>query len=323
MAIIPYIIFKFRTKKHNNEIEEIKNNITLIYNKANKKIVGGKWVYIFLSAILFFIQGILYTFSFKIFLSFWILNILLNCLFSFFILKVNLYKHHYISMTIIIILGIALDLTTTNIREINIVILIVRFIREIFSSLQDVINKYAMEKKFCSVYELTFYTGLINSILFTIFGLINYYALKLKEIDDFDSYFKSFDAKELLVSIGYIIIQLGLYICILITSKNYTPCHIFIIISSAQLLYYLIAFWDFTNLTIAIIIFLLLIIFMGLVFNEIIELNFWGLSINTRKNIGERAEEDDLLIIDKKVSLDENYEVELNIQKDNNSETNE
>ena len=62
---------------------------------------------------------------------------------------------------------------------------------------------------------------------------------------------------------------------------------------------------------------------MGLVFNEIIELNFWGLSINTRKNIGERAEEDDLLIIDKKVSLDENYEVELNIQKDNNSETNE
>ena len=148
MAIIPYIIFKFRTKKHNNEIEEIKNNITLIYNKANKKIVGGKWVYIFLSAILFFIQGILYTFSFKIFLSFWILNILLNCLFSFFILNVNLYKHHYISMTIIIILGIALDLTTTNMREINIVILIVRIIREIFSSLQDVINKYAMEKNF-------------------------------------------------------------------------------------------------------------------------------------------------------------------------------
>ena len=41
---------------------------------------------------------------------------------------------------------------------------------------------------------------------------------------------------------------------------------------------------------------LVFIIFFTLIFNEIIEINCWGLSYNTKKNIMERANRENLLI---------------------------
>ena len=75
--------------------------------------------------------------------------------------------------------------------------------REIINSWNDVVNKYLMEKKYCSVYELSFYTGLINVILFGILSIFNIYYLK---IDDFEKYINNFDQIELLVVIGFVII---------------------------------------------------------------------------------------------------------------------
>ena len=37
-----------------------------------------------------------------------------------------------------------------------------------------------------------------------------------------------------------------------------------------------------------------MILFLSLIFNEIIEINIWGLSYNTKKNIISRAEEESL-----------------------------
>ena len=61
-----------------------------------------------------------------------------------------------------------------------------------------------------------------------------------------------------------------------------------------QIAYYI----NFEGYSIFVIICLILILFLSLIFNEIIELNFWGLSDNTKKNIINRAEiEDNSLII--------------------------
>ena len=140
-----------------------------------------------------------------------------------------------------------------------------------------------MEKKFCSVYELSFFEGIIYIILIGIFSIFNYFYF---EIDDFEEYFKNFNYIELLVCIGFIIIQFGLEISSLFTIKNNTPCHLFIISVFSQLIEY---FDDFSVNHVAIIICLIFILFMSLVYNEIIELNFWKLSENTKRNIMKRA----------------------------------
>ena len=103
--------------------------------------------------------------------------------------------------------------------------------------------------------------------------------------------------------IGLMITQLGLNICILIINKTYSPCHIFIIFVFGQLAYYV----DFSKISkIFIIVCLLLILFMLLIFNEIIEINCFGFEKNTKKNIAKRArmESNDLLVLDNKLIKD-------------------
>ena len=83
--------------------------------------------------------------------------------------------------------------------------------------------------------------------------------------------------------------QLGLYICCFIIDKNNTPCHIFIVFVFGQLAYYL---KDIKISLVVVIICLIIILFFSLVFNEIIELNFCGLSSNTKRNLALRAKKD-------------------------------
>ena len=67
--------------------------------------------------------------------------------------------------------------------------------------------------------------------------------------------------------------------------------------------FYAVCFWQlayYINLkgySLLVIIGLVFIFFLTLIFNEIIEINFWGLSYNTKKNIIERANTENLLII--------------------------
>ena len=139
-----------------------------------------------------------------------------------------------------------------------------------------------MEKKFVSLYEIAFSIGFINLILLIIFEVLDYYFFR---IDNLDKYFNNFDSSELLIIFGVMVTQLGLYICILMTNKNYTPCHIFIIIVFGQFGQYA----NFSGETIVVIICLIVMLFFALIFNEIIEINIFGLSNNTKKNIENRA----------------------------------
>ena len=132
---------------------------------------------------------------------------------------------------------------------------------------------------------MTFYNGIINFIWFGIFAILDYYFF---DIDNYEEYFNNFNSKELLVIFGVMITQLGINLSSIFTIKKNSPCHAFIILVFGQLAYYV----NFKGYSILIINGLIFILFLSLIFNEIIEINFWGLSYNTKRNITKRAEDE-------------------------------
>ena len=84
------------------------------YKKITKK---EKFLWILLSSVLDFIYNIFYSYNLldtADFLVFWPTNILLMSLFAFLLLKMKLYSHHYLSIIIIIIIGIAYNFISGN-----------------------------------------------------------------------------------------------------------------------------------------------------------------------------------------------------------------
>ena len=177
--------------------------------------------------------------------NFWILDICFTCIFYYLIFKIKLYKHHYLSMILIIIMGIILDLVLENLQydlKNKLGFALLRLLREILFSLNFVVVRYLFEKKYCSIYEISLSNGIINTSLYIILAIFDHYFFKL---DNFGEYFEKFNIHELLVMIGLMITQLGLNICILIINKTYSPCHIFIIFVFGQLAYYV----DFSKIS--------------------------------------------------------------------------
>ena len=170
LSIIPLIIYKKTNKEtffFTKEKKEERND--LVYMNMSETIKYGKYKYILLSSILDFIQTILIDkFSAICVVNMWIFDIIFISIFSFFIFKIKLYLHHYISVLLIIFVGISLDIFSGHyiFNDKNYVLsMIFKFISEIVLSLGFVIDKYTMEKKFCSPYEICFYHGVINFVL--------------------------------------------------------------------------------------------------------------------------------------------------------------
>lgn len=309
LSFIPFIITKMRLKKvrEKESINYDNNIVEYIYFEANEDVSKGKLKYIFLASTLFFIQGVILFFTMEVKINIWLSEIFIYCLFYYLIFKIKPYKHHYLSIILIILTGVTFDLVSGNLQNDilnNLSSILLRLLREILYSLQDVINKYIMEKKFCSVYELSFYGGIIYLILIGLFSIFNYFYLK---IDNFEEYFNNFNYIELLVCIWTIVIQFGLDISSLFIIKNNTPCHLFIVAAFSQIFG---IFGDFSENQVAILICLIFILFMSLVYNEIIEINCFKLSENTKRNIMKRAAMENCFNEDRNalVSFDENDE---------------
>jgi hypothetical protein len=138
-----------------------------------------------------------------------------------------------------------------------------------------------MKIKFASPFEIGVYIGLINLILFIIFAILDHYFIGL---NNYFNFFNNFNGNKILTILGLMVTHL--YICCFIIDKNNTPCHIFIVFAFGQLAYYS---KDIKISLVVVIICLIIILFFSLVFNEIIEHDFCGLSRNTRRNMAHRA----------------------------------
>jgi len=285
LILIPFLIEKKNSNKfYSNNIENInnKNYIPKKYNIEQEKTIKGKWKFLILSAVIDFIQSFIFLRSIYDGNLFWNLYILVTSLFYYLMFKIKLYKHHYLSFILIMLIGFIIDISVGYFKNFSKKIdrlyplFLFRFGREILNSFHIVLDKYIIEKKFGSIYEIFLSNGIISLILSAIFIIFTYFFLQPLY---YEKYFNTFKNIELLIIFGYIITNFGLSLCILITNKNYTPCHIFIIYLFGPLVWY-ITVEQYISIP-----FIILILFFSLIFNEIIELNFWGLSFNTKKNI--------------------------------------
>ena len=339
LSFIPYIILKYRTKKKTETNNYIQNKnkkskllIKYVYYDIYEKNRYFKFKYILLVTIIDFSQTILiYTFCPDFVYNLWIFDIIFISLFSYFILKTKFYIHQYLSMIIIIIFGIALNIIVyykneDNQNDLSIFELIMKSMSEFFFCLNIVLNKYIMEKYFCTAYEICIWEGIINLFLFIILlFILSIFKITINEYsypDNFFEYYEQFNLEDLLITFVIIFVSLFYNMSLLITCDKFTPCHILIIMIIHECYYYVKI--D-ENLLLNIIGFfiLLLMFIMFLFFTEIIELNLFGLSKNTKKNIGIRADSDSSLQFTNDYNLDDPDLDDEDEENEENEELNE
>ena len=317
LTIIPLIIFKIKFKQDrsyndkNNNSDKNSKSIVLIY-KNNRIYVKGVAKYVLLSAVIYLIQSIFFALAFKATTNAWIWYILIASIFYYLMFKVQLYRHHYLSIFFIIVIGTVIDLTTEAIivdANNEPLALVSKYIKEILFSLYNVIAKYVMEKKYISVYEFSFYIGFFNLIVLIIFSIFDYYFFHI--YSNYGDILNNLGGIEILKVLGVLFTQVGINLGTLFTTKNCSPCHLFIIFVFGQVAYY-INFDIYRGLVISC---LIIILFFSLIFSEIIEINLFGLSHNTKRNIIGRSESE---ILDKNETIEEIDENPIELKNDIN-----
>ena len=317
LTIIPLIIFKIKFKQDrsyndkNNNSDKNSKSIVLIY-KNNRIYVKGVAKYVLLSAVIYLIQSIFFALSFKATTNAWIWYILIASIFYYLMFKVRLYKHHYLSIFFIIVIGTVIDLTTEAIivdANNEPLALVSKYIKEILFSLYNVIAKYVMEKKYISVYEFSFYIGAFNLIVLIIFSIFDNYFFHI--YSNYRDILSNLGGIEILKVLGVLFTQVGINLGTLFTTKNCSPCHLFIIFVFGQVAYY-INFDIYRGLVISC---LIIILFFSLIFSEIIEINLFGLSHNTKRNIIGRSESE---ILAKNETIEEMDENPIELKNDIN-----
>ena len=262
-----------------------------IYNDQLDIINYDKYKYILLTSIMDFITTIInFKFCYDIQINMWIFDILFLSLFSYLIIQMKIYRHHYISIILIILAGIGLNiiiiikLFNSSIKKI--IHILIKFLHEIACSLLYVLVKFTMEKKFSSPFAMCFYQGFICLVLYLLYLPINIFV----KLDDLQQFKEDFNLNDLFSIMTFVIIQFGYNIFFFITIKNCTTCHIMIIIIIGELSQYIIDKEKLGNIYFTIIICLLIfILFMSLIFNEILEINCCEMEKNTKKNIAIRS----------------------------------
>jgi hypothetical protein len=310
LSFIPFLIYKSRNRnlisKDNNKLipqenRESKLSLKFEYYDVNKHVKKEKSKLILLCTLFDFSETILINaFCNNCVYNLWVFDITIISLFSYLILKKHLYKHQYLSMIIIIIFGIGLNVIEylkkgDDDNKIDSIEIVSKFLSEVFFSLNIVINKFNMEKNFCSPYEICLWEGSINFALFSLCLLVfNYLGLTIGDIiypENFFDYYNNFDLNDIIVILINVFASFFYNIFVLITCNEYTPCHVLIILIINESYYYF-KFNENLILNITGFCILLLLLIAFLVFIEIIEFNICEISRNTIKNISIRAGRD-------------------------------
>lgn len=331
LAIFLCIFYHLKNKRNNKvmnngmDTDKDKRNSILDLLKtdqpSSKKRRILKIKYYILNAFLDFIVTILlFAFCTEVKTSTWIFDLLFICVLSLIVYKTKIYRHHYVSVALIIIIGISLDIIAgyyKNFME-KIFNIIIKLIVEIIIVCYAVIVKYTMDVTFCSAYEICFWTGFLNFILLVITFFV---SKKIKFVNDYEifQHLDEFGKKDLFIFFITIICKFFYNLLIRVTLKNSNLCYWMIIVIVNELAPYILNLTDknaetSTTVQIIIIIGISFMFLLTLVFNESIELNFLGLSTNTRNSIDKRASLEQMELYEEyKPSFDiGDYSVNLN-----------
>ena len=328
-SLIPFFIIKLRTKKKTKkeknenimiELKETQSDIFSIYgaqkiekdeinklitNIEKKRKIKSYLYLLLLSGIAFFCFFYRYLFeeerfsyskqSVGIFFEIFDYVIL-----SYFILKQKLFKHSYVSASIIAIILLMLFVITIFYMNGSDILPSFAFhfcLSLCFGSL-DVIGKRYMVNYFVSPYLLMIIIGIVDVIILLI---IDIFLLIL----DSDIKGSIYGLKSNINSISmFFILILDLFLQwiwilgIWLTVYYLTPNHFFISEYISEYAYYITnaidikeGFYNEVNIIVFSVSFIINF-FCCLVFNEVIILNFCGLDYNTKKRILERVDED-------------------------------
>ena len=214
------------------------------------------------------------------------------------ILKIDLYKHHKISIIFLIVGFIPLIIRgiydTINHRCGFYLLFFIP--RNIFFPLGDTISKILLTNKFILPQNLVFYKGCFNFCMHAIALpiLILTKCLTFKD-EGGNSYFENFTFLSIMVIFINIIFSFGKAICIMQIIYLFTPQHVCLVnIVSTLIIFVKNCFCANTqDWTIVInIICFLIVIFGTLVFSEMIIINACDLNINTKSEIIERQQKE-------------------------------
>ena len=330
LSFIVFIIYTISHKGKNNKTDSPlikKNNMNEI--SMPKKILWIllvsiiAFIYIILDCFIWINDNDINTFAFYfIFLTF----------FSNLLLKNKLYKHHYISIIIMIILDFIYNIIIVkeSIIERNEQNFLIIILYILIYSLELVLYKYYMLIKYIQLYEILFFEGLFLSI-FSIIALI--ILVKIGLINSLWEYYEIIDLKEIIILVSLLIIYFIYNLLQLIIIDYFSPFHILLTNLIPENILYVFFLYDYISGTkelIAAIVIFLIDVFMILVYVELIELNFLGLSTMTKRNIELRARDESMdydineINNDDEITLDE-YKFELgnrHIQDENNVHNN-
>ena len=312
LSISLLLIKKTFSKRKTNTIISQENN-PYLYNLTKIKRVSKKekllWILLvsFIDFIVFFIN--LKVGKTKIFIISLIFGVLSLSLFSYKILRYKLFKHHYLSIIIISIsflIGLIMIFILEKNKIIDFLILAALcIVSTTLYSLELTIDKYLIFSKYINSFEILFFQGIIELIIGVISLTI---TTKYDFIDNFLDYYNEIDNNEFIFLILLIIFNFIYYSLVISIIDIFSPFFIlFIPLLSITIIQIASIFgisFNFNYSTIYLIIIFILDFIMLLIFTEIIELNCFGLSYMTKRNIELRAQLDSITEGDEIVRTD-------------------
>ena len=330
LSIIIFFIYKGCNKS-----EKTKTNSIIISKRIKTFSKLKKFLWILLISVIDFISNIFELIinvdDAIISLSSWTINFIIMSLCSYCILKITLYKHHYLCIIIFFIICLFCNIIYFIIEDINSLLLFYLYtsFKTIFPSLTYVLFKYFLLKTYMKSFEIIYIQGLIELILSLILIIILIYS---GAINNFEYIWNIFRKKSVLFLLS-LFFNFAYYSQLYIIIDFFSPFHIFLVI----LIYYMIFIIIFGKGLLGITLCIFIICFgliCILVFTEIIELNCCGLSYMTKRNIALRAQLDNDLNEDDDndpksdkrihmegyiIELEKNMLTELNILDTNSS----
>ena len=308
LSFILFIIYKIRTKSEKDKVHtpllesndnnsSIHNSTIALNNQIKQYNFIKKLLWILLASIIDYIAYIffcIYWVNFDNYLNTWAFTIIFMSLFSRWILKIKLYKHHYLGIITVVIVGSLYNVILRKLNkenfENNYSSYLSFFFTETLFSLLNVLYKYYIHKKYIKSYEILFIEGIIEFILGVITLVI---TTSMDVLDNYYEFIKQIDTNEIHILFYLTSIQFLLYTVQIIIIDLFSPFHVFLLKIITEFILFF-GFYENINIweSILIIFCIFICIFMILVFIEIIELNFLGLSTMTKKNIELRAQLD-------------------------------
>ena len=230
------------------------------------------------------------------------IQIILITFFSKIYSNTRYYKHNIISQIMFTILGLLFDtilmITVKDDYPVDMLTLTTYFITIVIEAVVLAYKKYLFDVKLLTIEVVSSLFGIINFVFYVILFFSQYYFEKNflclnKTCDGFNDIELNF----LIISVSFILNSLFYFLYYKII-YNFTPVHALLSISIFTFLYIILEYDSNereTIVTIYCIIFIFIFIFL-LVFLEIIELNFWGLSKYTRRNILKRERKESVVL---------------------------